>query len=213
MIPVILERLLDSIKLIVTRKLGKNNWHISDFINCIKEEVDARENCGLIKDKNDYEHLRNTTHSLLGVQKYSRKNCVFCGKLHYSDKCQNVIDVSIRKKILRNEKRSFRCLMTGHIMKNCRTSYKCYNCRGKNHHTSICENTTNIDDKKDSIDINEENEEKVAMVIDAKTHVLLQTADCIISNPRETKELKIKVLLDPGSQKTYLSDAVKDYLK
>ena len=67
--------------------------------------------------------------------------------------------------------------------------------------------------KKDSIDDNEENEEKVAMLIDANTDVLLQTADCIISNPRETKELKIKVLLDPGSQKTYLSDAVKDYLK
>ena len=77
----------------------------------------------------------------------------------------------------------------------------------------ICETTTNIDDKKDSIDDNKENEEKVAMMIDAKTDVLLQTADCIISNPRETKTLKIKVLLDPGSQKTYLSDAAKDYLK
>ena len=97
LIPVILERLPDSIKLIVTRKLGKNNWHISDFINCIKEEVDARENFGFIKDKNDFEHLRNTAHSLLGVQKHSRKNCVFCGKLHHSYKCQNVIDVSVRK--------------------------------------------------------------------------------------------------------------------
>ena len=103
--------------------------------------------------------------------------------------------------------------MTGHILKNCRTSYNCYSCRGKNHYTLICENTTNIDDKKDSVDDHEENEEKVAMLIDAKTDVLLQTADCIISNPRETKELKTKVLLDPGSQKTYLSDAVKDYLK
>ena len=51
------------------------------------------------------------------------------------------------------------------------------------------------------------------MLIDAKTDVLLQTADCIISNPRETKTLKKKILLDPGSQKTYLSHAVKDYLK
>ena len=65
LIPVILERLPDSIKLIVTRKLGKNNWHISDFINCIKEEIDARENCDFMKGKNDYEHLRNTTHLLL----------------------------------------------------------------------------------------------------------------------------------------------------
>ena len=51
------------------------------------------------------------------------------------------------------------------------------------------------------------------MLIDTKIDVLLQTADCIISNTRETKTLKIKVLLDPGSQKTYLSDTVKNYLK
>ena len=67
--------------------------------------------------------------------------------------------------------------------------------------------------QKPTVDDNEENEEKVAMLIDAKTDVLQQRADCIISNPRGTKTLKIKVLLDPGSQKTYLSDAVKDYLK
>ena len=177
LIPIMLERFLDSVKLIVTRKLGKNNWYISDFINCIKEEDDARESCDFIEDKDDYELLRNATHSLLGIQKHSRKNCLFSGKLHYSDKCQSVIDVSMRKKILQNKKRYFRCLMMGHILKNCRTSYKCYNCWGKNYHTSICENATNIDDKKDrknqklSVDDNEENKEKVAMLIDAKTDV------------------------------------------
>ena len=51
------------------------------------------------------------------------------------------------------------------------------------------------------------------MLIDAKTDVLLQKANCMISNPRETKNLKIKVLFDPGSQEMYLSNAVKDYLK
>ena len=65
-------------------------------------------------------------------------------------------------------------------------SYKCCNCQGKNHQTSICENTTNVNDKND-IDGNKEDEEKKAMLIDAKTDVLLQTADCIISNPRKKK--------------------------
>ena len=51
------------------------------------------------------------------------------------------------------------------------------------------------------------------MLIDAKPDVLLQKADCIISNQEETKTLKVKVLLDFGSQKTYLSNAVADYLK
>ena len=59
----------------------------------MKEEVHTRENCDFIKDKNDYEHLSNTTHSLLGVQKHSRKNCVLCGIL-----CQNVIDFQLERK-------------------------------------------------------------------------------------------------------------------
>ena len=50
---------------------------MSDFINCLKEEVNARESCDFIKDKTDYEHLRNTIHSLLVVQKHSRKTVYF----------------------------------------------------------------------------------------------------------------------------------------
>ena len=53
LIPVILERLPDSIKLMVTRKFRKINWYISDFINRTKQEVGARENFCFIKDKND----------------------------------------------------------------------------------------------------------------------------------------------------------------
>ena len=124
------------------------------------------------------------THSLLGVQKHLRGNCAFCGNLPYNDKCQNVIDVSIRKKILRNKKRCFTCLMTGHI-KCCELKILQLS-RKKSPHFD-CENTTNIDDKKYSIGSNEVNEEIVAMFIDAKTDLLLQTADYIIFNPRETK--------------------------
>ena len=51
------------------------------------------------------------------------------------------------------------------------------------------------------------------MLFDSKTDVQKQTADCIISNPRETKILKVKVLLDPESQKTCLSNTVRDLLE
>lgn len=50
--------------------------------------------------------------------------------------------------MLRDEKKHFRFVVTGHILESCRTSYKCYNCQGQNHRTSICEQTTNIDNKK-----------------------------------------------------------------
>ena len=81
LIPVILERLPDSIKLIITQKLEKNNWHVTDFINCIKKEVGPCENCDFIKDKNNYKHSRNTNHSLLIVQKYPRKKMCILWKI------------------------------------------------------------------------------------------------------------------------------------
>ena len=45
LIPVTAERLPDAIKLLITTKLGKSNSKILELIECIKEEVDARENC------------------------------------------------------------------------------------------------------------------------------------------------------------------------
>ena len=118
---------------------------------------------------------------------------------------------------MREEKR-FKCLLNGHVMKNCRANYKCFNCQGKNHHTAICDRLKCIKSDAKETEIltandGNKNNENVSMLVDAKTDVLLQTADCTISNPSETKSLKVKVLLDPGSQKTYLSDTVRDFLQ
>ena len=217
LIPVILERLPDAIKLLTTRKLGKNNWKISEFVECIKEEVDARENCEFSNEKLDGEYFRKTAF----ISWYSEtleKKLRILRKSHYSDKCENVTDIAIRKKILREEKRCFKCLLNGHVIKNCRANYKFFNCQGKNHHTAICDRLKCIkSDAKETkiVTANDDNknDENVLMLVDAKTDVLLQTVDCIISNPSETKSLKVKVLLDPGSQKTYLSDTVKDFLQ
>ena len=100
LIPVILERLSNAIKLLITRKLGKNNCKIIEIVESIKEEVEARENYESSNETLDGEYCRKATHSLVGIQKYSRRNCVFCGKSHYSHKCKNITDIAIRKKIL-----------------------------------------------------------------------------------------------------------------
>ena len=77
LIPVI--DLVDSLKLMFSRKLGKNNWHVTDFINCTKEVNIVRETCNFIEDKDDWKHLKLYWEfvSLLEVQKHSLKNCVF----------------------------------------------------------------------------------------------------------------------------------------
>ena len=47
----------------------------------------------------------------------------------------------------------------------------------------------------------------------SKTSVLLQTATAIASDNKEKRQLPVKVLLDPDSQRTYLSQRLVDYLK
>ena len=108
--------------------------------------------------------------------------------------------------------------MNDHVIKNCRANYKCFNCQGKNHHTAIydplkCIKSDAKETKIVTVSGDNKNDENISMLVDTKTNVLLQTADCIISNPNETKNLKLKVLLDPGSQKTYLSDTGRDVLQ
>ena len=143
---------------------------------------------------------------------------MFCGKSHYSDKCEDIADIVIRKKILREEKCCFKCLLNDHVIKNCRANYKCFNCQGKNHHTAICDRLKCINKDAKETEIvtandGNKNNENVLMLVESKTDVLLQTVDCVISNPSETKSLRVKVLLDLGSQKMYLSDTVRDLLQ
>ena len=62
LITVILERLPNEIKSLITRKLGKNNWKILELVECIKEEeVDARESYEFSNEKLDEEYCRNCT--------------------------------------------------------------------------------------------------------------------------------------------------------
>ena len=131
---------------------------------------------------------------------------MFFKKSHYCDKYENITDIAIRKKILPEEKRCFKCLLNGHVIKSCPANYKCFNCQGKNHHTAICDRLkcSKSDAKETKIvtaNDDKKNNENVSMLFDTKTDILLPTADCIISNPSETKSLKVKVLLDRRSQK------------
>ena len=54
LIPIILERLPNTIKLEISRKLGEENWNIQQFLLVIHEEISARENFEYLK-QNDFD--------------------------------------------------------------------------------------------------------------------------------------------------------------
>ena len=49
LIPIVLEKLPNVIRLQICRKLGKENWSIDDFLICINTEITARESCEFMK--------------------------------------------------------------------------------------------------------------------------------------------------------------------
>ena len=49
-------------------------------------------------------------------------------------------------------------------------------------------------------------------MVDAKTSVLLQTATAVVSDNIEKRSVPVKILLDSGSQRTYLSERIVKHL-
>ena len=103
-------------------------------------------------------------------------------------------------------------------MKNCKKSKPCYYCKGL-HNSAIC---FQKDKKGDSPKLAEEIKQDKKTESTENCHgyhvqsnvsfAMLQTAVVIVKNPKDSKELKIKVLFDNGSQGSYISNRVANFL-
>ena len=67
--------------------------------------------------------------------------CVYCGGLHYSASCEEVVGVKERRGILYKEGRCYNCIRKGRQMKNCRNTKLCRYCSG-GHPQFICPSQT-----------------------------------------------------------------------
>ena len=84
----------------------------------------------------------------------------------------------------------------------------CFRCRSRNHHTAIYEKEYHKKEKFGNITYNNQNENLMATLLNSRTSVLLQTASGLISETTEKFSHPIKIVLDPGSQRTYLSEKI-----
>ena len=55
LIPIVLEKLPNVIRLQISRELGNENWNIDEFIKCINKEIAAREHFQYLKDQDGKE--------------------------------------------------------------------------------------------------------------------------------------------------------------
>ena len=205
LIPIISERLPDDIKLEISRKLGTSTWKIDDFMQLWKNEITARESCNLdpSRSKSEEDSRPFTTEALFSGAR--SLVCSFCGQSHYHDKCTVVTDLSERKEIVRKKRLCFKCLFSGHNARKCNKRRSCFKCKSAFHHTAICTKSSVNPAATEEIVEMGSNENSVTSLVSSRTSVLLQTAEAVMSDTSERISQPVKILLDSGSQRTYVT--------
>ena len=142
LIPILLGKLPEDIKLQVTRLISSEIWNLKELLELLSKEVEAREKCdfsvqraaGGNKPALDRGDSDGTAGSF--VAKLQVKGCVFCNGNHTSHKCSMIQTPKERKRYLIEKGRCFKCLHGGHMSKTCQVK-GCFRC-GKEHHQAIC---------------------------------------------------------------------------
>ena len=203
MIPIVLEKLPNVIRLRISRKLGKENWSIDDFLICINTEITARESYEFMKhDKHEGTSNKSSFSGSALLANSNPKKCVFCQSVnHYSDKCNIVTEVDIRRELLKRNWLCFNCLRGGHTKKNCRKQIIYFKCKTEGQHTALW----NPLQKQTQSYVTDDNgkEDSSTNLVKSNTSILLQTANAIVTDEKENQCCAVKIFSDPGSQQTF----------
>eukprot|EP00795_Rhopilema_esculentum_P011404 gene11404-21602_t len=236
--PVLLGKLPNELKITISRRLGNGNWDLKRLLDTFKEELMIRENCFLMPNDGrkrlprvspyrEREERQPTVSTLYtSGNRVAKPNCVFCKGDHPSQKCQTVTKPSTRRRILMQNGRCFMCFKTGHIAVNCLSNIKCYTCGGK-HHVTIC-SAEKSPTKGGPVAVEKRREIPPPVVGDMQyqpsehsvhleqgmsQNILLQTARAKVSSPQnENTTANVRILLDSGAQRTYISYKLRDKL-
>ena len=122
LIPTILTKIPQSIRLEVTKATREQDWDFDGVLKCLHSELTAREQCKYVtsstselpppppQTRNRRTHRTDDfTGSSLHASIRDKKVqiCVYCKENHKPWQCQNVTDISKRKEILKSTNRCF----------------------------------------------------------------------------------------------------------
>ncbi|XP_046864646.1 uncharacterized protein LOC124459170 [Xenia sp. Carnegie-2017] len=204
-VPNLLAKIPNSLKLTITRGRDYLEWGMKDFVDALQAEVELRECHKLAVGEKEEDQRRRRrepgTASGLFASRKNRLFCAFCCGEHKHEECTKVTGRQERMQLLRKFKRCFICLNKGHVAKDCRARIKCSVC-GEGHHVSICDKINN--NQKDERNSREESGQvSVANVhVSTRSRVALQTAQGVLIGKGKTR---VRVLFDSGSQKSFVT--------
>ena len=196
----------------------------------IEKELEARERASMNSSGHNTQIQTRKSHdhptAAVLVATNASFSCYYCREQHVSTSCKTVTNPDARRQILLKTGRCFICLRKGQMGKDCRSSTRCASCRGR-HHTSICGSTRNPQGSTSPVPSSSSSQlqqgtpltaktgtSSVSLYVDMRTPVLLLTATTMAySRERLTRPQKVRLILDSGSQKSYVSAKLRDILK
>ena len=227
LIPVLMSKLPQELKLIITRQFGKDVWNINNILKSLKDEIETREKLNLTVNEvggfppfsgvnlfasgiqNNQKGFDSSTSFTQNNQKRNdwskNKLVVFCAGEHKAQKCPSVTKLETRKFILKKSGRCFMCLKQGHIVRNCPEKMKCFICT-RRHHMSICDfETTGVDESSTNV-------ASGYLKVNHINSVLLQTARASVLSTDEKHSSNLRILFDSGSQNSFISPRARKIL-
>ena len=137
--------------------------------------------------------------------------CVYSDEEHFSSSCGKITTVKDRRDILLKSGWCFNCLKTRHKSRDCECSRNCRYCN-KRHHQSICNQSPVFQKHSDDTDKTTSTTTSASSKASkSKKVILLQTARAIAINGNE--RVPIRLLLDSGSQLSYVTKTLQEHLK
>ena len=239
LIPVIISRLPAEVRLHVARVSTKDALEINELLKVIQAEVEAREMSDTMKiqEKKGTETTPTpkrgfspgTANSLLARSgDGSGIRYAFCNGELYSSACEEVKEIQKRKNILRRDKRFLCvCLSVGHRANQCTQKKNCRVFDRTDRHQLVCQMSSNQsrsetpaaptnaktkDDREPSASTKPPQNFTTTSTAGSKVQVLLQTARTYAYVENSTKLLPVRVLLESGSQRSYITNHLKGKL-
>ena len=210
-VPSILQKLPEPVRLAITRGANYNEWEVTDFLKAVKGEVDLREEQqsqpqqkaeGQQDPRKPRPGNRPTSANTLFAGQ--EKNCAFCMNTHHHENCSKVANVQERKRLIGKYGRCFNCLRKGHRARDCKTKVICKRCDAK-HHTSLCEAPVESSQGERVSSSQEVSSQCVHSSVRGTGRVALQTAQALVKGKGNRK---VRALFDSASDKSFITSCV-----
>ena len=207
-VPAIVKKLPEGIRLQLTRGKEINGWSVDDLLDELRTEVELREEHSRNGARNEKRTPRDDARPITASTLTTTANlfCAFCKGNHAHHHCKEVTSVSHRKQLIRKYGRCFICMQRGHKATNCTSKYSCAVCKGR-HHISICESPREKEQATPREQVNSiESSVSPSLHVAFHSSIVLQTAQALVEG--KDSPVKVRVLFDSGSQLSFVRSRV-----